>query len=267
MKYFEFGQQNEKLMVMLHGGGVCYKGVIPVAEQLSKDFHVIVVAYDGFNPSEPETEFTSVMDEAKRLGDYIIRHHSGKIDILYALSYGCRVLLEVLADKRLTITTAIADGMSTREYPRIKSKLGKDVYCFFFTSLFYLMMGKAGPLRKRFLARITGRTVQEAERLLYQQATWRSWKNQDYCLIDRPIDFSAFKRTDMHIWHGVNSSVEKKLAKDIRKWQDAGYAFTYKAFHDVGHGGLAGEHTDRFMEEIKATHQLSLDKKKAAQHS
>ena len=146
MKYFEFGQQNEKLMVMLHGGGVCYNGVMPVAEKLSKDFHVIVVAYDGFNPSEPETEFTSVMDEAKRLGDYIIHHRGGKIDILYALSYGCRVLLEVLADERLTITTAIADGMSTREYPRIKSKLGKEIYCFFFTGLFYVMMDKAGPL-------------------------------------------------------------------------------------------------------------------------
>ena len=55
MKYFEFGQQNETLMVLLHGGGVCYRGVLPVAEWLSRDFHVIVVAYDGFNPTEPET--------------------------------------------------------------------------------------------------------------------------------------------------------------------------------------------------------------------
>lgn len=57
MKYFEFGQQNETLMVLLHGGGVCYRGVLPVAERLSKEFHVIVVAYDGFNPTEPDTEY------------------------------------------------------------------------------------------------------------------------------------------------------------------------------------------------------------------
>ena len=79
MKYFEFGQQNETLMVLLHGGGVCYRGVLPVAERLSKDFHVLVVAYDGFNPTEPDTEFVSVMDEAKRLGDYIVEHHGGKL--------------------------------------------------------------------------------------------------------------------------------------------------------------------------------------------
>ena len=56
MKYFEFGQQNEKLAVLLHGGGICYKGALPVAEALSKDFHVVLVAYDGFNPTEPDTE-------------------------------------------------------------------------------------------------------------------------------------------------------------------------------------------------------------------
>lgn len=254
MKYFEFGQQNETLMVLLHGGGVCYKGVLPAAERLSKDFHVVVVAYDGFNPSEPDTEFVSVMDEAKRLEDYIVEHYGGKIDVLYALSYGCRVLLEVLADKRLTITTAIADGMSTHEYPDIKSKLCKDIYCFFFTGFFYVVMGKAGPRRKKWIAKLTGRSVQDAERLLYTDATWQSWKNQDYCLISRPIDFEVFKNTDLHIWHGIKSDVERKLARDIRKWQDAGYAFTYKVFTNVGHGGLIAEHTEQFIEEVKAVH-------------
>ena len=262
MKYFEFGQQNEKLMVLLHGGGICYRGALPVVEALSKDFHVVLVAYDGFNPTEPDTEFVSVMDEARRLGDYVVEHYGGKIDVLYALSYGCRVLLEVLSDQRLTITTAIADGMSTHEYPNIKSKWGKDIYCFFFTGFFYVMMGKAGPRRKKLIAKLVGRKPEEAERLLYPDASWKSWKNQDYCLINRPINFEVFKNTDMHIWHGIKSNVEKKLAWDIQKWQDAGYAFTYKVFPNVGHGGLAGEHTQQFVEEVKATHNASLKKQK-----
>lgn len=261
MKYFEFGQQNEKLMVLLHGGGICYRGALPVAEALSKDFHVVLVAYDGFNPTEPDTEFVSVMDEAKRLGDYIVENYGGKIDVLYALSYGCRVLLEVLADTRLTITTAIADGMSTHEYPNIKSKLGKEIYLFFFTGFFYVMMGKAGPQRKKLIAKLTGRKVEEAERLLYPGATWQSWKNQDACLVNRPMDLSVFRNTDMYIWHGINSQVERRLARDIQKWQEAGFSFTYKVFPDIGHGGLAGEHTEQFVEEVKAAHTTSLAKK------
>ena len=43
---------------MLHGGGVCYRGALPVAEKMAKTYHVVLVAYDGFNPDEPETEFT-----------------------------------------------------------------------------------------------------------------------------------------------------------------------------------------------------------------
>lgn len=265
MKYFEFGQGNEKLMVLLHGGGVCYRGVIPAAEVLAREFHVIVVAYDGFNPSEPDTEFSTVMDEARWLGDYVVENYGGKIDVLYALSYGCRVLIEVLADERLTITTAIADGMAVREYPNIKSEFIKNIYLFFFTGIFYVLMGKAGPRRKKFLAKITGRTLEEAERLLYHEATWKSWKNQDYCLIGRPWNVEAFKNTDMHIWHGVKSSVEKKLAKGIEKWQKAGYAFTYRVFTNVGHGGLAGEHTELFLKEVMATHRGSLEKKGKSQ--
>ena len=154
MKYFEFGAGNRELMVMLHGGGVSYRGVLPTAEEMAKVYHVVLVAYDGFNPDEPETEFKSPMDEARRLGDYITEHCGGKIDILYGISYGCRVLMEVLRDERLTITTTIADGMSLRDYPNIRSRWGKDVYCFFFTGLFYAIMGRPGPRRKKFLARV-----------------------------------------------------------------------------------------------------------------
>lgn len=150
MKYFEFGRENSELMVMLHGGGVSYRGILPTAQEMAKVYRVVLVAYDGFNPDEPETEFKSPLDEARRLGDYIVDHYGGKIDILYAISYGCRVLMEVLADARLTITTAIADGMSLRDYPNIRSKWGKDVYCFFFTGLFYAVMGRRAPGGKNF---------------------------------------------------------------------------------------------------------------------
>ena len=69
MKYFEFGTENPELMVMLHGGGTTYLGMLPTAKVMAKVYHVVLVAYDGFDPDEPETEFVSPMDEARRLGD------------------------------------------------------------------------------------------------------------------------------------------------------------------------------------------------------
>lgn len=241
MKYFEFGSENPELMVMLHGGGTSYLGMLPTANKMAKVYHVVLVAYDGFNPDEPETEFVSPMDEAKRLGNHIVEHYGGKIDILYGISYGCRVLMEVLSATRLTITTTIADGMSLRDYPDIKSKWGKDVYCFFFTGLFYAVMGHPGPRRKKFLAKITGRTPDEAERILYGKATWRSWKNQDYYLIGKKTDYSLFEKTDMHLWYGIKGTVDKKLSRGLADLKSRGYPFRVKIFADLGHGGLAGE--------------------------
>ena len=62
-------------------------------------------------------------------------------------------------------------------------------------------------------------------------------------MIGRHKDFSLFTCTDMYVWHGIRSSTERRLAGHIRAWQDAGDAFTYEVFPNMGHGTLAGEHT------------------------
>lgn len=257
MKYFTFGEENDTLVVMLHGGGTSYRGAEPTARLLGERFHVVLVAYDGFNPSEPETEFRSVMDEARRIGDYIVEHHRGKIDVLYGISFGCRVLMEVLKDERLTITTTIADGMSLRDYPDIKSKAGKDLYCFFFTGLFYAVMAHPGPLRKRFLAKVTGRSLSEVDRVLYTKATWKSWKNQDCYLIGKKTDHSLFEKTHMFLWYGIKGTVDKKLSANLDKLKATGDPFELKIITELGHGGLAGEHPAQFVEEITAAWQKS----------
>lgn len=62
--------------------------------------------------------------------------------------------MQVLEDNRLQITTTIADGMSLRDYPDIKNEVLKELYLFFFTGTFFVDMGRAGKLQKRFLAKI-----------------------------------------------------------------------------------------------------------------
>ena len=59
VKYFEYGRGNDTFVVMLHSGGTSYKGMEPTAKLLGERFHVLLVAYDGFNPSEPDTQFVS----------------------------------------------------------------------------------------------------------------------------------------------------------------------------------------------------------------
>ena len=47
MKYFEFGKENKELMVLLHGGGTSYLGVLPTAKKIAEKYRVILLAYDG----------------------------------------------------------------------------------------------------------------------------------------------------------------------------------------------------------------------------
>ena len=44
MKYFEFGTEHPELMVMLHGGGTSYRGMLPTAKEMAKVYHVVLVA-------------------------------------------------------------------------------------------------------------------------------------------------------------------------------------------------------------------------------
>lgn len=257
MKYFELCKENKELMVLLHGGGTSYLGVLPTAKKIAKRYHVVLLAYDGFNPSEPDTEFRSIAWEAENLEDYIIANYDGKVDILYGLSYGCRTLMQVLEDGRLEIATAIADGMPLRDYPDIKNDILREIYLFFFTGIFFVIMGRAGKLRKRFLAKITGRSIEEADRILYTRASWRSWKNQDRCLIGKKTDYSVFKNTDMHIWYGIKGVVDKKLSADLDVLKAKGYPFTCRIFEDMGHGGLIAENTEQFIKEVEKAHHQS----------
>ena len=49
------------------------------------------------------------------------QEHPDLMVMLHGVSYGTFILMDVLADDRLTITTAIADGMPTMDYADIKS--------------------------------------------------------------------------------------------------------------------------------------------------
>ena len=61
----------------------------------------------------------------------------------------------------------------------------------------------------------------------------------------------------MHIWYGIKGTVDKKLSANLDELKAKGYPFTCKISEDMGHGGLIGENTERFIEEVEAIHRNS----------
>ena len=55
VKYTEFGIENDKTLMIFPGGGIYWNpAAMPFVETASKHFHLIVVAYDGFNGEEKD---------------------------------------------------------------------------------------------------------------------------------------------------------------------------------------------------------------------
>ena len=128
MKYFEFGQENEKTLLLLHGVFTTWKTSFEKLIEIAKEeYHVIAVAYDGFNPDEPEVDadITGVISEAKKITEYLVEKFDGKVDIILGESLGGMVMTEILLDPRITVHTAIADGFTIMEYPNFKHDIFK----------------------------------------------------------------------------------------------------------------------------------------------
>ena len=61
----------------------------------------------------------------------------------------------------------------------------------------------------------------------------------------------------MHLWYGIQGSVDKKLSKNLGQLKQSGYPFEVKIFTNLGHGGLAGDRPAQFSQEVQAAHRRS----------
>ena len=52
--------------------------------------------------------------------------------------------------------------------------------------------------------------------------------------------------------------MDRKLSANLDQLKATGYPFELTIFPELGHGGLAGEHPVRFVEEVTAAWQKSL---------
>jgi pimeloyl-ACP methyl ester carboxylesterase len=249
MKFFEFGQENKKTLLLLCGWSINWRGAMPVVDALKKQYHVIVEAYDGFNPDEPQTTFKSVVNEGRAAADYIADHFVGKLDIIYGVSLGGMVMTEILLDKRITVHTAIADGFMIKEF-RYKKETTKKFAAGFISGLGYALMVRHRALLG-VIAKSTGRTKEQLDTVIYKDASRESYFNGEYMLMDYRYKYEAFAKSDFYIWH---SNMEKTSIKKVKRLKERGYPFTHWIFNDVGHGGFA-QQPERLINEINRAYQ------------
>lgn len=110
MKIIEAGRQNQKVIIMLHGGGLSWWQYQAQMDLLCENYHVVLPILDGHAGSD--ADFTSIEDNAKRLLDYIDKTYGGSVYLLAGLSLGAQILLEMLAQRKNICQHAIIESAS-----------------------------------------------------------------------------------------------------------------------------------------------------------
>ena len=97
MNYKEYGKENQKTIVLLHGGGLSWWNYREVAELLQGDYHVILPILDGHAGSD--RSFTTIEDNAAEIIDFIRSDLGGSVYLLGGLSLGAQAALEILSQQ------------------------------------------------------------------------------------------------------------------------------------------------------------------------
>ena len=110
MVFREYGSENAKTIILLHGGGLSWWNYRSVAEQLQQDYRVILPVLDGHAGSG--RAFTSIEDNAAEINSFIDHELGGSVLLIGGLSLGAQIVLEMLSQKKDICRYAVVESAS-----------------------------------------------------------------------------------------------------------------------------------------------------------
>mgnify|MGYP006346747063 FL=1 len=108
MNYIEYGKENSKVIILLHGGGLSWWNYREVAEILQTEYRVILPILDGHAGSDKA--FTTIEDNASEIIEFIDKQLGGSVLLIGGLSLGGQILLEVLSQRKDICRYAIVES-------------------------------------------------------------------------------------------------------------------------------------------------------------
>ena len=108
MKLVEFGEENEEIIMLLHGGGLSWWNYREEANLLKEKYHVVLPVLDGH--ADNDTPFTTIENQAKELISYIDENYHGAVFAIGGLSLGGQILVEMLSQRSDICTYALIES-------------------------------------------------------------------------------------------------------------------------------------------------------------
>lgn len=249
MKFKEFGSRENNLAVFYYGACTYWQWYIESIRKLSENYFVVVPVYDGYGIND-DNDFTSVEETVKETADYIKKLGYTKIDLLYGLSMGGGMAVNMLALNYYPVKRAVIDaGMTPYNLPYVITKI-IEIRDYIGISI---LRGSMSLIKKVFDPKRWTKKDEDSEyKAMYNFLRGMSSKTilntfysaNNYKMPEGVVNLD----TDIEYWYG---SLEKKDRKyDIkyigRKFKNV----KFREIKDMEHGELVMMHPAEFIRQI-----------------
>ena len=247
MTIHEFGEKNERTVVLIHPAMVRWDYFEYVIPLLRDRYRVIVPALPGYDRDEPG-DFTSVEAIAAELAGRLAERGIREAACVYGCSMGGSVVARLLADGRLKARSAVLDGgIFPYRLPWIVTRL---IAVRDFLLIHAGKLGGARLLERAFSTDdYSAEDIRYIEEVLLAASPRTVWRTFESCNNYRMPDTL---RTDCRIieyWYA--EAEEKDRRSDIRYVRERFPGAVFRVFGGIGHGGLAARKPELLASEIE----------------
>lgn len=249
MTIHEYGQDKEKVLVLIHPSAVMWDYFEYVIPLLKDDFHLIIPALPGYDEENPGEDYTSVEEIADNLADWLTAHHIETVDVLYGCSMGGSVVLRLLATQKIVVKNTVCDGgITPYQLPWLITR--------FIAIKDFLMMsmgkiGGLGLLEKAFstdeYSKEDLKYMANIFRFMSYKTIWRTFEScNNY---DMPKHLPEY-RGRFQYWYGDKEVKDRK--QNIAYIKECFSHTEFIELKNTGHAGMATLHPQKMAERLKS---------------
>lgn len=242
----EFGKENEKSIVMIHGLSMSWDMMKEAIDLLKEKYHVLAIAVPGMDLNE-DNEFTSVEQIASEIEDALFQKGISNVNCIYGLSMGGALALRMLADNKVYFENAIMDGgITPYELPYLQTRLilGNDVCMTLLARASKKLLSYAFPVED-----YSQKAVDQMHTMLMHMSIKTIMHSYD------STDNFAMPQIFPHIdtiiqyWYGEKEKKDRKL--DIQYIQKHIPGVQFREIEGMRHGQYVIAHAKEFVMDIQ----------------
>lgn len=247
MRIKEFGRNNDRTILLVHPSLVkwdYFEYVIPLLEDR---YRLVIPVLPGYDDEE-KSDFTSIEQVAGEIEEWLAENGADTLEAAYGCSMGGSVITRLLADGKVKIRSAVVDGgITPYRLPWIITRF------IALRDYLLIMCGKVGGIKileKAFstdeMSEEDIKYVADVLSMVSSRTVWRTFDSTNNYSMPEKVDSDC-----RNIEYWFTDIEEKDRDWDIRNFRRFFPQTRFLRFTDVGHGGLAPYHPERFVKALE----------------